>query len=97
MNNLLTSTPPLSKDDTITNSADDSDDWLAVEPHALDKLLQAHAGDSRNDAAVAAQLDTISSDVQRFVNHVSDFEGAEFPGKITSNGLRQSECERTIF
>jgi len=69
----ITSSTSLLLNNNNTNAVDDTDDWLQVEPHALDKMLQERNKDD------TSSLDRIANDVHNFVEKVSDFEGAEFP------------------
>lgn len=59
---------------------DDDDTWLDVSPEELDKMLQERYG-QKKIFAVNQNTDAtnFTEKVTKFLNHVSDIDGAEFP------------------
>lgn len=66
-------------------SNDDDDSWLNISPDELDKMLQEKYGQKKifnlNNNSDASNF---TQKISRFLNHVSDIEGAEFPDQIDS-------------
>lgn len=60
--------------------ADDDDSWLDVSPEELDKMLQERYGQKKvytvNENSDASNF---SEKVTKFLSHISDIDGAEFP------------------
>ncbi|CAH1795570.1 unnamed protein product [Owenia fusiformis] len=57
----------------------DNDSWLDITPQQLDDLIHKTTGQNTTDDTF--DLTDIANSMKSFVNNVSGFEGAEFPGQ----------------
>ncbi|KAL1481054.1 hypothetical protein MTO96_050510 [Rhipicephalus appendiculatus] len=77
----------------------DDEKWMEVTPQDLDRLLEDYSsrssGGEKHKGAEAVQKNeetlgkTIAESLDRFVRHVSDYEGAEVPSNAADKGKSQ--------
>lgn len=68
---------------------DDDDSWLNINPEDLDKILEEQYG-QKNFFSMNGNTDasTFTEKLTKFLDHVSDIEGAEFPN--SSNDIEEN-------
>ncbi|XP_063241356.1 protein ecdysoneless isoform X2 [Bacillus rossius redtenbacheri] len=68
------------KQEEISLPPPDDDGWLEVSPKALDEMMEERYG-RKMTAKVNSETDpqVVSSQLMKFMNHISGLEGAEFP------------------
>ncbi|CAH1992227.1 unnamed protein product [Acanthoscelides obtectus] len=69
---------------------DDDDSWLDISPEELDKMLQERYGQKKTfNLNNNADATSFTEKVSKFLNHVSEIEGAEFPdNSVESSPIR---------
>lgn len=69
--------------ETVSNEDDDS--WLNISPEDLDKMLQEKYGGKKIfNVNINSDASNFTQKISRFINHISEWKGAEFPDQSES-------------